>query len=37
LLDVKRLQAVAGPGDERSMLAERLERALEYANAAGEP
>jgi hypothetical protein len=37
LLDVKRLQAVAGPSDERSMLAERLERALEYANAAGEP
>jgi len=34
---LQRLRAAAGPGDERAMLAERLERALEYSNVAGAP
>jgi hypothetical protein len=37
MLDLRRLRAAAGPGDERAMLAERLERALEYSNVAGGP
>jgi len=37
MLELQRLRAAAGPGDERAMLAERLERALEYSNVAGAP
>jgi hypothetical protein len=37
MLDLQHLRAAAGPGAERAMLAERLERALEYSNVAGEP
>jgi len=35
LLGLQHLQAAAGAGSEQSMLAERLERALRYANVAG--
>jgi len=37
LRDLQRLRAAAGRGEEPAMLAERLERALQYANVAGEP
>ncbi len=35
LLSLEHLQAAAGEGSEKSMLAERLERALKYTNVAG--
>jgi hypothetical protein len=37
MLDLQSLRAALGPGDERALLAERLERALEYSNVAGGP
>lgn len=37
MLDLQRLRAAVGRGDERAMLAERLERALEYSNVTGGP